>query len=43
MILGAMVAQRYAFTLASTRPIRFTTSITLRPIGGIPMIARRRG
>ncbi len=42
MILGSMMAQRYAFESTSTEPVRFVPSITLRPIGGVPMVARRR-
>lgn len=41
-ILGAMLAQRYTFERASRQPVRFEPSITLRPIGGVPMVARRR-
>lgn len=42
MILGSMMAQRYTFELASAEPVRFTPSITLRPVDGVPMVARRR-
>lgn len=42
MILGAAIAQRYDFAPATSAPIRFEPSITLRPIGGVPMIATRR-
>jgi cytochrome P450 len=42
LILGASMAQRYAFVPASPAPVRFAPSITLRPVGGVPVIAQRR-
>ncbi|HWD70260.1 MAG TPA: cytochrome P450 [Solirubrobacteraceae bacterium] len=41
-VLGAMMIQRYEFERASTGPIALEPTVTLRPLTGVPMIARRR-
>jgi cytochrome P450 len=41
-VLGAMMIQRYEFDRASTGPIALEPTVTLRPLTGVPMIARRR-
>lgn len=41
-ILGAMIAQRYAFDTTSDKPIALEPTITLRPRDGIPMAVRKR-
>jgi cytochrome P450 len=42
VVLGAMMIQRYEFDRASTGPIALEPTVTLRPLTGVPMIARRR-
>lgn len=41
-VLGAMMIQRYEFDRASTGPIALEPTVTLRPLTGVPMMARRR-
>jgi cytochrome P450 len=41
-VLGAMMIQRYEFDRATTGPIALEPTVTLRPLTGVPMIARRR-
>jgi cytochrome P450 len=42
VVLGAMMIQRYEFDRATTGPIALEPTVTLRPLTGVPMIARRR-
>ena len=41
-VLGAMMIQRYEFDRASAGPIALEPTVTLRPLTGVPMIARAR-
>jgi hypothetical protein len=41
-VLGAMMIQRYEFDRATSGPIALEPTVTLRPLTGVPMIARRR-
>ena len=41
-VLGAMMIQRYEFDRATAGPIALEPTVTLRPLAGVPMIARRR-
>jgi cytochrome P450 len=41
-ILGAMMIQRYEFDRATTGAIALEPTVTLRPLTGVPMIARSR-
>jgi hypothetical protein len=37
-----MMIQRYEFDRATSGPIALEPTVTLRPLTGVPMIARRR-
>jgi cytochrome P450 len=41
-VLGAMMIQRYEFDRATSGPIALEPTVTLRPLTGVPMVARRR-
>ena len=41
-VLGSMMIQRYEFDRATAGPIALEPTVTLRPLTGVPMIARRR-
>lgn len=41
-ILGGMMVRRYRFERTTTEPVKLAPSITLRPVGGLPMRAHRR-
>ena len=41
-VLGSMMIQRYEFDRATAGPIALEPTVTLRPLTGVPMVARRR-